>query len=313
MTIPTPARIVRRTGGFTLVELLVVIGIIALLVGILLPALNRARESANRTKCLSNLHQIGLAMIMYLNSSKGVFPASARLYNQYNSDFVWWQEPAGYWAYDGGPDTRPLKAAYPRTVQQDQDMGQLVKYMGSHFAAGPWICPSDDVKAHAPGGMFKLATVPAYPYSYTMNDYLSCHAGPAYIQNKPVKVARIRQTSEVVMLLEEAEPTINDGDTQIVDQTTSGGGAVLAGWRSDGVYFCPGGGTAKTDPSFGDWLATRHDSSRHLPDNKITVKDQESIPNSGAKGNVCFVDGHGDYVSRKFVHSIQLRHWDPTN
>jgi len=64
----------RRRLGFTLVELLVVIGIIAVLISVLLPSLSKAREAAKRTQCLSNLRQIAVLLNMYANNNNGQVP-----------------------------------------------------------------------------------------------------------------------------------------------------------------------------------------------------------------------------------------------
>jgi prepilin-type N-terminal cleavage/methylation domain-containing protein len=67
-----------RRSGFSLVELLVVIGIISLLIGILLPSLNKAQNAARKVACAANMRQLGAAIFMYGNDYRGwIFPVGA--------------------------------------------------------------------------------------------------------------------------------------------------------------------------------------------------------------------------------------------
>ena len=116
--------------GFTLIELLVVMVIIALLVGLLLPALGRAREEARKTQCRSNLRQIGLAMNIYANDNKGWTPV---VYG--------WECWPGWTSYGGTPAVLGEPKIYT-VLDQDNAMrwsGQLY-LIGRLYASREELC-----------------------------------------------------------------------------------------------------------------------------------------------------------------------------
>jgi prepilin-type N-terminal cleavage/methylation domain-containing protein len=143
----TPRRL-----GFTLVELLVVIGIIALLVSILLPALNRARQSAQVVACLSNIRQLATATAGYIAENKQTLPDA-----NYNN-LTTLLSPAGM---NLPPRTR-LPAANPfgSGAYVLPSIGDLLRGYTGDTGRGVWECPTGDASYNAKDPFFVAGNNP---------------------------------------------------------------------------------------------------------------------------------------------------------
>ncbi len=158
-----------RETGFTLIELLVVISIIAILISILLPALAKARELANRAVCMANIRGIVQSMITYSQSNGGVFPNIPNNTAQNWGPYYYWNNPTEPMEEPvvGGTNRLPSyvvqgwysSADYFQSPAPGQAMWIMV--LQGYTTPASFICPSDPL---AQGPSFEAVPYMGAPY-----------------------------------------------------------------------------------------------------------------------------------------------------
>ncbi len=205
MANPSPAKYLRDAShkhAFTLVELLVVIGIIALLMAILLPALSKARQSAQVVICASHLREIGIACFNYAADNKGKLPIPQGGGGDWNN--------TKYSAILMKPDN-----AY--NGQMDFGFGTLAPYMpGPAVAQQLFLCPADSEPRYCafppyppmPTLALPLTVDATIPRNFSYGFTLKLFGTPLPISQDltGIKISEIRRPSDKLMVQEEFMP-----------------------------------------------------------------------------------------------------------